>query len=294
MANGPAVLAGYGCTAYRSQGCTRDTGGDLQVISMDGYGTDAYLHLNRLGERAGPCRDAGRLVERRARARDTSIFSNQNRFEDPASPPNRRRVVVHPSRRVTRGRCAGWARVPCSGGRAPPRRPHPPPRSSASPLIQKRRRRRAPTTRGGTPPPPWRRPRPAPNPTSPSPPSNTPQERFAADEFLGRPGAPRRGLVRAAAARAARPAATARISDVGRGATRPRRGPPRRECGVDRRAAASPPRHRVGRRSPSRCERCRRVGFDEASDRRCLSNPRRRDRSRRVLCTDSGADAATR
>ena len=24
-------------------------GGDLQVISMDGYGTDAYLHLNRLG-----------------------------------------------------------------------------------------------------------------------------------------------------------------------------------------------------------------------------------------------------
>jgi pyruvate dehydrogenase kinase 2/3/4 len=29
-------------------------GGDLQVLSMDGYGTDAYLHLNRLGNIAEP------------------------------------------------------------------------------------------------------------------------------------------------------------------------------------------------------------------------------------------------
>ncbi len=29
-------------------------GGDLQIISMEGYGTDAYLHLNRLGTSQEP------------------------------------------------------------------------------------------------------------------------------------------------------------------------------------------------------------------------------------------------
>ena len=53
-----------------------------------------------------------RLVERRARARDGPFFQIKNRFEDPASPPSRRRVVVHPSRRVTRGRCAGVGTSP--------------------------------------------------------------------------------------------------------------------------------------------------------------------------------------
>jgi pyruvate dehydrogenase kinase 2/3/4 len=46
---GPAVLAGYGYGLPISRLYARYFGGDLQIISMEGYGTDAYLHLNRLG-----------------------------------------------------------------------------------------------------------------------------------------------------------------------------------------------------------------------------------------------------
>lgn len=47
--DGPAVLAGYGYGLPISRLYARYFGGDLQILSMEGYGTDAYLHLCRLG-----------------------------------------------------------------------------------------------------------------------------------------------------------------------------------------------------------------------------------------------------
>jgi len=42
-------IAGYGFGLPITRLYARYFGGDLQIISMEGYGTDAYLHLNRLG-----------------------------------------------------------------------------------------------------------------------------------------------------------------------------------------------------------------------------------------------------
>jgi len=44
----PFAGLGYGLPISRLY--SRSFGGDLQVISMEGYGTDAYLHLKRLGD----------------------------------------------------------------------------------------------------------------------------------------------------------------------------------------------------------------------------------------------------
>ena len=43
---------GYGLPIGR--GYARYFGGDLQIISMEGYGTDAYLHLSRLTNNREP------------------------------------------------------------------------------------------------------------------------------------------------------------------------------------------------------------------------------------------------
>ena len=42
------------CTLLPLLPPVRYFGGDLQIISMEGYGTDAYLHLNRLGTSQEP------------------------------------------------------------------------------------------------------------------------------------------------------------------------------------------------------------------------------------------------
>ncbi|KAJ8434795.1 hypothetical protein Cgig2_033745 [Carnegiea gigantea] len=56
LGNGDNVvtMAGYGYGLPISRLYARYFGGDLQVISMEGYGTDAYLHLSRLGDSQEP------------------------------------------------------------------------------------------------------------------------------------------------------------------------------------------------------------------------------------------------
>ncbi|KAJ0980011.1 hypothetical protein J5N97_015485 [Dioscorea zingiberensis] len=48
------TMAGYGFGLPISRLYARYFGGDLQIISMEGYGTDAYLHLSRLGDSQEP------------------------------------------------------------------------------------------------------------------------------------------------------------------------------------------------------------------------------------------------
>ncbi|MCD9560111.1 [Datura stramonium] len=49
-----STMAGYGYGIPISRLYARYFGGDLQIISMEGYGTDAYLHLSRLGDSQEP------------------------------------------------------------------------------------------------------------------------------------------------------------------------------------------------------------------------------------------------
>jgi pyruvate dehydrogenase kinase 2/3/4 len=49
---GGAVLAGLGYGLPLSRAYARYFGGDLDLISMEGYGTDAFCHLVRLGDKA--------------------------------------------------------------------------------------------------------------------------------------------------------------------------------------------------------------------------------------------------
>lgn len=49
-----APMAGFGYGLPISRAYARYFGGDLKIISMEGYGTDAYLHLNRLSSSSEP------------------------------------------------------------------------------------------------------------------------------------------------------------------------------------------------------------------------------------------------
>ncbi|KAJ4836007.1 hypothetical protein Tsubulata_033308 [Turnera subulata] len=53
-ASNAVTMAGYGYGIPISRLYARYFGGDLQIISMEGYGTDAYLHLSRLGDSQEP------------------------------------------------------------------------------------------------------------------------------------------------------------------------------------------------------------------------------------------------
>ena len=52
--NAQLPLAGLGYGLPISRGYARYFGGDLNIMSMEGYGTDAFLHLNRIGDVAEP------------------------------------------------------------------------------------------------------------------------------------------------------------------------------------------------------------------------------------------------
>ena len=51
---GDPPLAGLGYGLPISRSYARYFGGDLNLMSMEGYGTDAFLHLPRLGDRDEP------------------------------------------------------------------------------------------------------------------------------------------------------------------------------------------------------------------------------------------------
>ena len=49
--NRPDPIAGFGYGLPLSRLYARHFGGELSLTSMEGYGTDAYLHLSKLGNK---------------------------------------------------------------------------------------------------------------------------------------------------------------------------------------------------------------------------------------------------
>jgi pyruvate dehydrogenase kinase 2/3/4 len=47
-------LAGLGCGLPLSRNYARFFGGDINVMSMEGYGTDSFIYLHRLGGKEVP------------------------------------------------------------------------------------------------------------------------------------------------------------------------------------------------------------------------------------------------
>jgi len=65
-----AVLAGYGVGLSLSRLYAQYFGGDLKILSLDGFGTDVYLHLSRLGTR---CENLPQVVLYSPSMRDSSV-----------------------------------------------------------------------------------------------------------------------------------------------------------------------------------------------------------------------------
>jgi len=68
------VLAGYGVGLTLSKLYAQYFGGDLKIRSLDGFGTDVYLHLNRLGT---CCENLPTGVLYSPSMRDSSLTSNE-------------------------------------------------------------------------------------------------------------------------------------------------------------------------------------------------------------------------
>mmetsp|Transcript_41599 Transcript_41599/g.75425 ORF Transcript_41599/g.75425 Transcript_41599/m.75425 type:complete len:466 (+) Transcript_41599:90-1487(+) len=69
------VLAGYGVGLSLSRLYSMYFGGDLKLLSLDGYGTDAYLHLNRLGTN---CENLPTMVQHSPSMRDSSLSAEED------------------------------------------------------------------------------------------------------------------------------------------------------------------------------------------------------------------------
>merc|ERR1712176_1519533 len=69
------VLAGYGVGLTLSRLYAQYFGGDLRVLSVDGYGTSVYLHLNRLGTR---CENLPEAVLSSPSMRESSLLDDSS------------------------------------------------------------------------------------------------------------------------------------------------------------------------------------------------------------------------
>lgn len=72
------VLAGYGVGLTLSRLYTQYFGGDMRILSMDGFGTDVYLHLSRLGNR---CENLPRVVVNSPSMADSSLLGEDEQPE---------------------------------------------------------------------------------------------------------------------------------------------------------------------------------------------------------------------
>lgn len=72
------VLAGFGVGLTLTRLYTQYFGGDMRILSLDGFGTDVYLHLNRLGNR---CENLPRVVLNSPSMHDSSLLGEDEQPE---------------------------------------------------------------------------------------------------------------------------------------------------------------------------------------------------------------------